>query len=212
MVISYFGNRFLKFQYGDTVIGVNPPAKGNAFASSISTFGADIALSSSSDPAAAGASTLSYGDRVPFVIDGPGSFEVKNIFISGGYMGEVKGRRENAYTFSLEGMSVAVLGLTESTEIPAETREMISNQDILVVPVGADGGLSPRDAAKLALSLEPLIIIPVLYGENTKSDTLKAFIKEVGEESPDTVEKLTLKRKDLEGKDATVIIITPEGK
>ncbi len=212
MVISYFGNRFLKFQYGDTVIGVNPPAKGNSFASSVSTFGADIALSSSSDPLAAGASTLSYGDRVPFVVDGPGSYEVKNIFVSGGYMGDVKNRRENSYTFSLEGMSVAVLGLAATTDIPSETREMISNHDILVVPITADGALSPRDAAKLALSLEPLIIIPVLYGENPKSDALKTFMKEVGEENPETVDKLTLKRKDLEGKDAAVIIITPEAK
>jgi hypothetical protein len=212
MVITYFGNRFLKLQYGDTTIGVNPPAKGSPLSSKMPSFGADIALSCSSDPAVAGASTLAYGDRVPFVIDGPGSYEVKGIFLSGGFLSEVKGRRENAYVLTLEGMSVAVLGVAATTEMPGETREMLSNPDILIVPVNAEGGLTPKDAAKMALSLEPLIIIPVLYGEKENAEALKTFIKEVGEENPVVTDKLTLKRKDLEGKDATVIIITPEVK
>jgi L-ascorbate metabolism protein UlaG (beta-lactamase superfamily) len=125
---------------------------------------------------------------------------------------EVKGRRENAYVLTLEGMSVAVLGVAATTEMPGETREMLSNPDILIVPVNAEGGLTPKDAAKMALSLEPLIIIPVLYGEKENAEALKTFIKEVGEENPVVTDKLTLKRKDLEGKDATVIIITPEVK
>ena len=212
MVITYFGDRFLKIQYGDTVIGINPPAKGAPLSSKISTFGADIAVSTSNDIAVSGADTLRFGDRIPFVVDGPGSYEVKEVYISGGILGKNESRIESAFSITLEGMSVAVLGTVSSSEIPMATREMLSNPDILIIPVSVKGSLSTKDLAKFALSLEPMIIVPVSYGENVSSTDLKSFIKDCGEDSPEVVEKLTLKKKDLDGKDGNIIIIKPEVK
>ena len=37
--------------------------------------------------------------------------------------------------------------------------------------------------------------------------SLKAFLKETGEEKAEVVEKLTLKQKDLEGKEGEVIVL-----
>ena len=37
--------------------------------------------------------------------------------------------------------------------------------------------------------------------------SLKAFLKEVGEEKAEVVDKLTLKRKDLEGKEGEVVVL-----
>ena len=37
--------------------------------------------------------------------------------------------------------------------------------------------------------------------------TLKVFLKEMGEEKAEITEKLTLKRKDLDGKDGEVIVL-----
>lgn len=203
MIITYLGKRFLKIQYGDTVIGVNPPSKDSSWSKKLSNFGADIALSTSSDPDAAGASNLVHGDRTPFVIDGPGSYEAKGVFISGGFLGENKKRRENAYSISLEGMTIAVLGAPSETTIPGDTRELLSNNDILILPLSS---LPAKDAYKLALSLEPMVIVPVDYD----AETLKAFIKEAGSDKPESVEKLTIKKKDLEGKDGTIIIVDPQ--
>lgn len=212
MVITYFGDRFLKIQYGDTVIGVNPPSKGAPLASKVSTFGADIAISTSNDIAVSGADTLRFGERIPFVIDGPGSYEVKEVFITGGMLGTFENKIESAYSINLEGMNIAILGTVGSSTIPMTTREMLSNPDILILPIATSGSLSTKDIAKLALSLEPMIIIPVAYGDNVGSAELKSFNKECGEDNPEIVEKLTLKKKDLEGKDGNIIIIKPEGK
>jgi hypothetical protein len=41
------------------------------------------------------------------------------------------------------------------------------------------------------------------------ADALKTFLKEAGE-SPKPEPKLTLKKKDLEGKDATVVVLEKE--
>ena len=65
---------------------------------------------------------------------------------------------------------------------------------------------SPAAAYKLAVSLEPKIIIPTDYGDVGAKDALKVFLKEAGE-SPKSEEKLTLKKKDLEGKEADIIVL-----
>lgn len=206
MIITYFGKRFLKFQYGDTVIGVNPPTKESPWSKKTSTFGADIAISTSSDPDTAGAAALSYGDREPFIVDGPGSYEAKGVFISGGFLAEVQGRRENAYALTLENMNIVVLGATDSLQIPSETKEIIMSPDILILPLS--GQLSAKDSYKLAMMLEPMIVVPVDYDE----DMLKQFLKEAGADKPEVADKLTLKRKDLEGKDGTIMLLSPQSK
>ncbi len=206
MIITYFGKRFLKIQYGDTVIGINAPKKDSPWAKKVSTFGADIAISTSNDPDTGGANTLSYGDREPFIVDGPGSYESKGVFVTGGFMAEANGYRENAYSFNLEGMNIAVLGQTDTVQIPVDTKELLMNPDILIMPL--DGKMLAKDSYKLAMSLEPMIIVPIDY----KDDVLAQFVKESGSGKPEVSDKLTLKRKDLEGKDGTIMVITAQSK
>jgi len=63
--------------------------------------------------------------------------------------------------------------------------------------------LSPADANKLAVNLEPKIIIPTHYD----AATLKTFLKEAGSESVAPLEKLTIKKKDLEGKEGDIVVL-----
>jgi hypothetical protein len=51
--------------------------------------------------------------------------------------------------------------------------------------------------------LEPKLIIPMEYDK----DTLKAFLKEMGDEKVEEIDKLTLKRKDLEGKEGEIVVL-----
>ena len=62
---------------------------------------------------------------------------------------------------------------------------------------------SPKVAAKLASTLEPKLVIPMDYDSNS----LKVFLKEMGDEKAEVVDKLTLKRKDLDGKEGDVIVL-----
>jgi L-ascorbate metabolism protein UlaG (beta-lactamase superfamily) len=93
--------------------------------------------------------------------------------------------------------------------LPKESDEAIEEVDILFVPIGGDGVLDPASAYKLAVSIGPKIIIPIHYGEIGSKDALKQFLKEAGE-NPTPVPKLTLKKKDLEGKDADVVVLEVE--
>ena len=162
----------------------------------------DIALVSADHADLNGIDMVSHGDKKPFAITGPGEYEVKGVFIKGLPSTTSYGKSQlinTIYTVSLENMNLCFLGALDSHELPPATVEELDEIDVLFVPIGGEGVLDPAKAYKLAVSLEPKIIIPTHYGDVGAKDALKAFLKEAGE-SPKPEEKLTLKKKDLEGK------------
>ena len=210
MIITYLGGEFVKVQFGDTTIAFNPISKESKLPTA--KFGANIVLSSLNHPDMNGAEQVSFGDKQAFAIKGPGEYEVKGIFIKGfasssGYDGEE--RINTIYTVSLEGMNICFLGALNTSELPKEADEAIENVDILFMPIGGDGVLDASKAYKLAVSIGPKIIIPIHYGDLGTKDALKTFLKEAGE-SPKPETKLTLKKKDLEGKEADVVVLEKE--
>ena len=86
--------------------------------------------------------------------------------------------------------------------------EAIEDIDILFLPIGADGVLDAAKANKMAVALEPKIIIPMHYGDVGSDNALKKFLKESGEENVKPVDKLTIKKKDLENKEGEVMILS----
>lgn len=207
MIITYFGKQFFKIQKGEMVLSFNPVSK-NSKTGITGKFGADIALVTTNHPDYNGIDQLSHGDRSPFVVSGPGDYEIKETFIKGLLSKASLGGKDyinTIYTLSVDNISMVFLGALSDVEISKEAREEINSPDILFVPVGGQGLLDAKSASKLAASLEPKLIIPMDYD----STSLKAFLKESGDEKAEVVDKLTLKAKDLEHKEGEVIVLQP---
>jgi L-ascorbate metabolism protein UlaG (beta-lactamase superfamily) len=212
MIITYFGKEFFKIQQGDMVLAFNPVSKSSKTGIS-AHFGADIALVTTNHPDYNGTEQLSHGEREPFIINGPGDYEIKEIFIKGFLSHSVisdpakdgagKKHINTIYSLSVDNIDILFLGALSDPELSKESHEAINSPDILFIPVGGKGLLDAKSAAKLASSLEPRLIIPMDYDEST----LKAFLKELGEEKAEVVDKLTLKRKDLDNKEGEVVIL-----
>jgi L-ascorbate metabolism protein UlaG (beta-lactamase superfamily) len=211
MIITYFGKQFFKLQQGEMVLAFNPVSK-NSKTGITAHFGTDIALITTNHPDYDGVEQLSHGEREPFIVKGPGDYEVKEVFIKGVLTDALIDNKKyinTVYVFSLDSINIVFLGALSQLEFSKESREAINSPDILFVPIGGltaqagKGMLDAKAAAKLASSLEPKLIIPMDYDENT----LKAFLKELGEEKAEAVDKLTLKRKDLEGKEGEVVVL-----
>lgn len=210
MIITYLGGESVKVQFGDTVLAFNPVSKDSKLKPA--KFGADIVLSTLNHPDMNGVDQVSFGDKKAFAVTGPGEYEVKGVFIKGlpSQSGYDKEERINTiYTVSLEGMNICFLGALNTTVLPKDTDEAIDDVDILFVPIGGDGVLDAAKAYKLAVSIVPKIIIPIHYGDIGGKEALKAFLKEAGE-NPKPEPKLTLKKKDLEGKEAEVVVLERE--
>jgi len=212
MIISYHGVECVKVQFGDKVLVFNPISKDSKFGAA--RFGADVAFISLNHPDMNGAESVAYGERKPFVATGPGEYEIKGIFAEGlaggqsAYGGDPStGGSNTIYLVTLEGIKICFLGVLNTTNLPAPVQEAAEEVDILFVPIGGDGVLNSADAYKVAVSLEPKIIIPIHFGETGDKNALKTFLKEGGAENEKAEEKLTLKKKDLEGKEGDIIIL-----
>lgn len=193
------------------VLAFNPVSK-SAKSDISAHFGADIAFVTTNHSFYNGVEQLSHGERMPFVISGPGDYEVKEVFIKGltsDVLISDKKYINTIYSFSLDNINIAFLGALGNPEISKEAHEAIDSPDILFIPIGGKTSakeinlLDAKTAAKLALELEPKLIIPMSYDDSA----LKIFLKEIGEDKAEVVDKLTLKSKDLEGKEGEVIIL-----
>ena len=212
MILTYHEGGCIRASAGDTTIVFGPVSKQSKNFKP-TNFGADIALISLNHPDMNGADEASRGDKEPFIVSGPGEYEVSGIAIAGfstksnyGLDTSTKlgaGQRINtAYALTFDGISLLYLGAIDETTLPSELSEM-DEPDIVFVPISADGVLSPSDANKLAVNLEAKIVIPIFYDDRS----LKQFLKEAGEEKAEVVEKLTLKPRDLAGKEGEVIVL-----
>lgn len=205
MIITYFGKQFFKIAQGEMTLALNPVSK-NSKSGVSARFGADIALSTVNHPDYNGVGEVEHGERKPFVISGPGDYEVKEIFVKGAMSESVidGGKYINTiYALSVDNVAIAFMGALSNPELSKEAHEAIGNPDILFIPVDGRGLIDAKASAKLASTLEPKLIIPMDYDEKS----LKTFLKELGEEKAEVVEKLTIKRKDLEGKEGEVLVL-----
>jgi len=211
MVISYHGAECFKISQGDITLALNPISKDSKLKPT--RFGADITLITTNHPDFNGRDQTSRGDKESFVIDGPGEYEIKGIFIKG-FLSEGPAKKINTiYLISFEGINLCFLGALANPTLPDEILEAIEDIDILFVPTGGGGPakdgastLDPVSAYKLSVSLEPSVIIPMHY---TKT-ALEQFIKEGGETKVESLDKFVVKKKDLEGKESEIVVLKEE--
>jgi L-ascorbate metabolism protein UlaG (beta-lactamase superfamily) len=213
MVITHHGGQCFKVSFGDITLVFDPISKGGTLPAV--RFGADIALISRNHPDMNGADEVSSSGKEIFVISGPGEYERGGVTVQGFFTkseyGLKKGEADatnTVYAVKLEGMTLVHLGALAEPALSQEAREAIDEIDVLFVPVGGDGVLDAAGAAKLATLLEPKIIIPMHWSGMGEPKSLEAYLKEDGGAS-ETVDKLTIKKKDTAEKDGAIIVITP---
>ncbi len=212
MIATYHGGVFLKLQTGDTTIAINPISKESG--KKTTRFGSDICLVSTNLPLTNGVDQVENAGKVPFVISGPGEYEVKGINFKGieskfkWFEGkEEKEKINTSYFFTFDNIKICILGIL-TDKISAEVRDAISDCDLLILPVleGKDGEnkfLSAHDAVVVGNNLEPKMIIPVGFDDKT----LPIFLKEAGAVGLQAIEKLTIKRKDLDNKEGVIVTL-----
>ena len=209
MIITYYGNQFFKIAQGDTVLAINPPSKDSKNGKDAAKFGSVLALSTTNHPDYNGFDRVTHGDTVPFTISGPGEYEHSGVVVKGaGTTTTIDGKEYNTaiYSFVFEDTRIGFLGPIDRPLLAAELA-VLAGTDILFVPIGGEGVLTPAMANKVAVAIEPKIIIPMDYGKNRMKDALKLYLKEAGENDMQPLDKLTIRRKEIEAKEGDVIVL-----
>lgn len=123
----------------------------------------------------------------PFVISGPGEYEIGGVFITGlqtnGHTTPIEiDERNIMYVYDFDGVKVAHLGGINRLPNQSEVEEL-GNVHVMLVPIGGDSTLSAVQAAEIVNLIEPNIVIPMHYMTESsiiKLEPLNKFMKEMG--------------------------------
>lgn len=152
----------------------------------------------------------------PFIIEGPGEYDVKKVYIKGVYSfhDDKKGEERGINTVSVieaEELKICHLGDLGQKELSDIQLEKIGEVDVLMIPVGGNFTIDGSEAVKIINQIEPKVVIPMHYkidGLSMKLDGLDKFLKEIGIEK-ETTEELNIQKKDLTEEKMKVVVMKP---
>lgn len=155
------------------------------------------------------------------VISGPGEYEVLGVSILGfsswhdAQEGTLRGKN-TLYVYEFEDLRLCHLGDLGHT-LSDEAISQIGGLDVLLIPVGGEYTLGPKEAASLVSKVEPYLVIPMHYqvpGLNpqvfSKLFPVESFLSESGL-PVEKMSKLTLKKEDIgENQGSKIILLSPK--
>lgn len=154
-------------------------------------------------------------EKSPFLISGPGEYEIKEVFVQGisawhdNSQGKERGQT-TIYVIEAEEMRVCHLGDLGQKELTSEQLEKIGQVDILMIPTGGVYTIDSKDALKIMSQIEPKVIIPMHYSLpklKVKLDDLDRFLKAAGVRKIEPLPKLTVKKKDLSEEEVKIVVL-----
>ena len=153
----------------------------------------------------------------PFVIDSPGEYEVKSVFVQGikTFHDDVEGKERGlntVYTISAEGITLCHMGDFGQKELTPEQVEKIGLVHVLMIPVGGTYTINGKEAGKIISQIEPKIIIPMHYALprlKVKLAPVDEFLRTMGKKGLEPQGKLSLKAKDVAGEkeEAEIVVL-----
>lgn len=200
MYITWYGQSSFKLQEKDTTVLLDPHSSRQAGLRG-PNFKAEIVAISNPDLISQARKDIKEG----FLIDGPGEYELRGVFILG-----VKSKEGKIiYQIEIDGVKIGYLGEI-SQPLTDDEIEKLNGIDVLLIPIGNKKKVLPAEAAvKIIREIEPKIVIPSCYqmpGLKIELDTLSKFLKEAGVKSTEALEKVRLTKKDLPEEMQTIIL------
>ncbi len=152
-----------------------------------------------------------------FVINGPGEYEVKGVFVQGisSFHDDEEGKKRGQntiYVFEAEGIRFCHLGDFGEKQLSDEQLEKIDSVDVLMIPVGGTYTIDSQGAQKVISQIEPLVAIPMHYALpnlNIKLDSVDKFLKTMGKNKIEPVDKFTVKASTLPKDTMEIVVLQP---
>ena len=172
---------------------------------------AHIITISHQDPLRNGIGGVAPTEGAPMVLDAPGEYEIRGVLIEAvrASLRAADGTAPEAlrsvlWRFEAEDLRVAHLGGL-GTQPSKEQLDLLSDVDIVIVPIGMADTLAPADAAKAIRALEPTITIPVGY-DPTDETVLKTFAEALALTPEAPVSRFTIARRSS-GEERRLVIL-----
>ncbi|MBX3014227.1 MAG: MBL fold metallo-hydrolase [Caldilineaceae bacterium] len=163
-------------------------------------------------------------DRVlgePRLLEGPGEYELQNIFVTGATTYHRKNSpnaKERNVIFFFDFGDLVVGHLGDLGEVPsqAEIDDLnVGEVHVLLVPVGGGSTLDPTHAVEVVSAFEPKIVIPMHYRHPGLTESLadslepvEKFMKEFGTAAPEPQEMLKITKSNLP-EETQLVLLAP---
>lgn len=210
--IRWFGHNCFRIRAKEATVLTDPVGKKTGYAMSKQT--ADIVTISHDHPGHNNVSAIKPDFQI---IDGPGEYEVHEVFLSGlrTYHDKDKGKSlgyNTVYRIEFSGLTYGHLG-DLGHQLSDDHIEALGGVDILFAAVGGGPLLSASDMAEVIGAISPRMLIPMQFrtakGDKDREE-IAPFAKHLGVELPEPVEKLTIKSSDLTDQ-MQFVVMKPEG-
>ncbi len=139
----------------------------------------------------------------------PGEYETAGMYLMGiasFHNPKESEKQEENTIFKIEcnGLRVCHLGHLGTKPTP-EQLEQIGDVDVLFVPISGEESIDAKKAKEVIEQIEPRLMIPMLYTE----ETLTTFLKEMGSVSAERLDMLSVKRSELPEEMSKVVVLRP---
>lgn len=151
---------------------------------------------------------MGINERKPFVIQGPGEYEIKGVSVFGlaTFHDETSGSqrgKNTVYVIDFEGIKICHLG---DLGHKLDDRQLtgMGDIDILLIPVGGFYTIDAKTAAEVVAQLDPKIVVPMHYFVNgmdakgfSQVTPVEPFLTQMGVSSLAPLPKLTITKDKL---------------
>jgi L-ascorbate metabolism protein UlaG (beta-lactamase superfamily) len=150
----------------------------------------------------------------PYVINGPGEYEIGGVFITGLWTNKKKKNGQDhpvntLYLIDYYGITIVHLG--NMKQIPTQSEvESLGSVNVALVPIGGSGGLNASKASEVISLFEPNIVIPMHYATPASTvnlDPIGKFLKVMGLSSVETLPSLKITRPETLPEETKVIVL-----
>ncbi len=208
MDITWLGNAAVRVRTRTAAVVMDPYDK-----SAGGTMGrpdAHVVTISHDDPLRNGVSSVAPADGPPIVLRGPGEYEIRGVQVEAvaGALKEsldLTGSRSVLWHFAAEDLRWAHLGGL-GTQPTKEQMDLLSDVDIVIIPIALADTLDPKEAARAIRHIEPSIVIPVGY-DPAEPESLNAFLAAVGGKQEPPVSRFTINRRGGESEELRVVLL-----
>lgn len=214
MDITWYGHSCFRFSESGFASVVTDPYDHVTTGNNRLLLSADIVTVSHDRP---GHNHLPAIKNEPFVIAGPGEYEIGGVYVTGiqtnGHSREVPtADRNTLYIFDFNGINIIHLGGLDRVPSQSEIEEFGSIH-IALIPIGGTSTLNAVKAAEIVNLLDPNIIIPMHYMTDNsliKLDPLQKFINEMGLSTIEPVNSLKLSSARSIPETSQVVVLEPQ--
>jgi len=153
----------------------------------------------------------------PFLVEGPGEYEVKGVFIQGipSFHDDKEGKERGLntiYVLEAEDIRFCHLGDLGQKQLTDEQLEKIDRVDVLMIPVGGEYTIDSQAAQRIIGQIEPRIVIPMHFAlskSDSKLDDVSKFLKAMGKNSVTPIDKFVVKSSTFPKDGMEIVVLQP---